>query len=109
MSDSRRGFGFYIGSIDHFTTQLVNTLNYSVIINSPTLEITSAQAKSFSVRSVFSTIYLVTASNNGYSSASGIKPSLNGGSLPTELSLRLPLLYIVNPVAAGANLFATAA
>jgi hypothetical protein len=40
-------------------------------------------AKSFPARNVFTSISLVTTSNNGYSSASGLKSSLNGGSLTT--------------------------
>jgi hypothetical protein len=31
MSDSRRGFGLDIEFIDHFSTQLLVTLNYSAI------------------------------------------------------------------------------
>jgi hypothetical protein len=38
ISDSRRGFGSDIGSIDHFNTQLVITLNYSVIVDLHTLQ-----------------------------------------------------------------------
>jgi hypothetical protein len=33
MSDSRRGFGFDIGFIEHFMTQHVIPLNYSAIDN----------------------------------------------------------------------------
>jgi hypothetical protein len=33
MSECRRGFGLDIGFIDHFNTQLTNTLNYSAIAN----------------------------------------------------------------------------
>jgi hypothetical protein len=61
MSDSRRGFGFHIGFIDHFTTQLVITLNYSPIVDFHTLQFTGAHAKSFRARSVFISICLVTA------------------------------------------------
>jgi hypothetical protein len=46
---------------------------------------TKNHAKSFPARSVFTSSCLVTASNNGYSSASGLKSALNDGSLPTEL------------------------
>jgi hypothetical protein len=44
--DSGRDFGFDIGFIDHFNTQLVITLNYSAIANFHTLQITRAHAKS---------------------------------------------------------------
>jgi hypothetical protein len=40
MSDSRRGFGSYIGFIDHFNTKLVTTVNYSAIADLHTLQIT---------------------------------------------------------------------
>jgi hypothetical protein len=86
MSDFRREFGFDIGFIDHFNTQLVITLNYSAITNLHTLQTTSAHVKSFPAYSVFSSGCLVTASNNAYSSASVLKFFLNGGSLPTEIS-----------------------
>jgi hypothetical protein len=43
----RRGFGLEIGFIDHFNTQLVNTLNYSAIADLHTLQNTIAHAKSF--------------------------------------------------------------
>jgi hypothetical protein len=46
-SDYRRGFQLDIGFIDHFTTQLVTTLNYSAIVNLQILQFTRAQAKSF--------------------------------------------------------------
>jgi hypothetical protein len=61
MSDSRRGFGLEIGFIDHFNTQLVFTLNYSAIADFHALQITTAHAKSFSARSVFTSSCLVTA------------------------------------------------
>jgi hypothetical protein len=72
-----------IGFIDHFNTQVVIPLNYSAIADVHTLLITPTHAKSFPARSVFTSSCPVTASNNGYSSASGLKPSVNGGSLPT--------------------------
>jgi hypothetical protein len=80
---SRRGFGLDIGYIGHFSTQLVITLNYSAIADIHTLLSTPAHAESFSTCSVFSRRFLVTSSNNGYSSASVLKSSLNGSSLPT--------------------------
>jgi hypothetical protein len=48
--------------------------------------------KSFPALSVWTSGCLVTASNNGYSSASGLKTSLNGGSTPTEhFSSQIPV------------------
>jgi hypothetical protein len=65
---------------------IVITLNYSPIANFHTLQFTTARSKSFPAGSVFTSSSLVTASNNGYSSASGFKPFLIGGYLPTEHS-----------------------
>jgi hypothetical protein len=46
--------------------------------------------------SVFTRCFLVTASNNGYSSSSVLRFSLNGGSLQTELFfLQLSPLYLL--------------
>jgi hypothetical protein len=87
MSDSRRGFALDISCVDHFNTQFIITL--SAIVNFHTLQITTSYAKSFPARSVFKSICLVTASNNGYSSAFLFKSCLNGGSLQTELRVRV--------------------
>jgi hypothetical protein len=84
--DSRRGFGLDIAFSHHFHTRLVTTLNCSAIDNFHNLQIIIAHAKSFRARSVFTSNWLVTASNNVYFSASGLKSSLNGGSLPTANS-----------------------
>jgi hypothetical protein len=73
--------GFWIGFIDHL--QVVTTNNYATVADFHTLQITTAHAISFPACSVFARLFLVTISNNGYSSASVIKSSLNGGSLPT--------------------------
>jgi hypothetical protein len=86
LSDSRRDLGLDVGFIDHSKSQLVITLNYSVISNFHNLQVTKAYAEYFPVRSVFTSNCLVTASNNDYSSAFGLKSSLNRGSLETELS-----------------------
>jgi hypothetical protein len=83
--DSRRGFGLDIGLIDHFNAQLIITLNYNAIANFHILQFTRAHSKSFAAHSVFTSNCLVTAPNNGYSSPSGFKSFLKGGSLPTEL------------------------
>jgi hypothetical protein len=77
--------GLDIGFIDHLNTQLVITFNWSTIANFHTLQITTEPAKSFPACCVFTSLSLVTASNNGYSSASVLRSCLNGGSLPPEL------------------------
>jgi hypothetical protein len=77
MTDST-GVSLDIGFFGHFTTQLIITLDYSAFANLHTLQFTKAHAKSFPTRSVFTSSFLVTASNNDYSSASLLKPSLNG-------------------------------
>jgi hypothetical protein len=56
------------------------------VITAPPL-ITTTHAKSFPACCVFTNRSLVTASNNGDSSASALKFSLNGGSLTTILQL----------------------
>jgi hypothetical protein len=63
---------------------LGTTSNYSAIANYHTLQITNAHAKSFPARSVFTSSCLVTASNNGYSFASG---------LPSNCLLTAPFLH----------------
>jgi hypothetical protein len=83
MSDTRQSFELHIRFIDHYNTPLITTLNSSAIANFDTLQSIRTHAKSFPARSVFISIYLITAPNNGYSSASWLKSSLNGGSLPT--------------------------
>jgi hypothetical protein len=80
MCDSRRGFELEVGFIDKFNTQLVTTLNYSAIASFHSIQFTGAHAKSLPACSVFTSNYLATAS------ASGLKSSLNGGSLPTVLT-----------------------
>jgi hypothetical protein len=78
-----------VGFTDHFTTQLEITLNYSAIADLLTSQITVTHAKSFLAHNVFTSSCLATASNNGYSSASGLSSSSNGGSLPTELFFKV--------------------
>jgi hypothetical protein len=75
-----------IGFIDHFNTHLVITRDYSAIANFHTLQFTRAHAKSFPLRSVFTSNFLVTASINGYSSASVLKSSLKAA------PFRLPII-----------------
>jgi hypothetical protein len=72
-----------IFDFDQLKTQLIITLNYNTIANFYTLQITSAHAKSFLARSVFTRRFLIMASNNGYSSVSVVKSWQNGCSLPT--------------------------
>jgi hypothetical protein len=86
MSDSRRGFGLDIGFIDHFSSQLLITRNYSAISDFYSLPVTPEHAKSFPACSAFTTRFLITASNKAYSSTSGFRSSLNGGFLPTAYS-----------------------
>jgi hypothetical protein len=87
MSDYRRGFGLNIRFIDHCNTQDIITLNYSAIDNVHNLQFTRAYAKSFPACSVFTSSCLVTVSNNNYSSAFGLKSTVNNGSIPTKLFL----------------------
>jgi hypothetical protein len=85
ITDYRRSFGLDIGFIDYFGTKLLITFNYSTIASFDTLQITTARAKCFPARRVFTSSCLVTASINGYSPASVLKSSLNDGLLPTEI------------------------
>jgi hypothetical protein len=62
------GFGLVIGFIDHLHTQLITTSDYSAITDLYTLQITTAHSKLQSFI-VFPSCCLVTALNNGDSSA----------------------------------------
>jgi hypothetical protein len=73
--------GFWIGFIDHFNRELISTHNYSAIADLWTLQITRAHRLCSQPITVSTSRFLVTASNNGHSSASGLKSSLNGGSV----------------------------
>jgi hypothetical protein len=87
MCDYRRGFRLDIAFIDHLQVETTN--KYTTIVISTLYKM----KLSFPACSVFPRRFLVTASNKVYSSASGLKSSLNGGSLPTELFLpQLPSL-----------------
>jgi hypothetical protein len=86
ICDYRRAFGLEIGFIDHFTTRLVTTSNYSSSADLHTLQITIAYAKSFPACCVFTSRSLVTASNSGDSSAFAFT-SLIAGSELQSLSL----------------------
>jgi hypothetical protein len=99
VCDSRRGFGLDIGFIDHLYTQLVSTSNYTAIADLSTLQITTADAKSFPDCCVFTSRSLVTTSNSGDSSASALKFSLNSDSLPIDSLLhRFPWTCAGNAV-----------
>jgi hypothetical protein len=94
MSDWLQTEFWVIGFIDH--VQVVSTNNSNTIADFYTSQITIPYAKSSAACSVFTRSFLVTASNNGYSCAFGLKSSLNGGPLPTELFFRVQsseLLY----------------
>jgi hypothetical protein len=70
--------------IDHLDTQLV-TITLSLI--STLYKLLTAHPKSFPACSVLTRRFLVTASNNGYFSASVLKSSLNSG-------FQLPILQV---------------
>jgi hypothetical protein len=61
MSDYRRDLLDWRLNFLHTYTRLVTTLNYSAIVKFHALRITTAHAKSFSVRSAFTRSCLVTA------------------------------------------------
>jgi hypothetical protein len=58
------------GFIDHFTTRIGTARNYSAISNLHTSQITTVHDKSFLACCVFTSRYLVMASNSGDSSTS---------------------------------------
>jgi hypothetical protein len=67
----------------------MTTLNYSAIYGFHTLHFSRAHAKSFPACSVFSSRFLLAASNNGNSSASALTPFPAGHRLTTQLTLSL--------------------
>jgi hypothetical protein len=100
-------FGLDIGFIDHLSTQPVRTCNYSATANLHNSQIATAHAKSFPACCVFTSRSLITASNSGDSSASALKSSLKGGSLPTDsflprllyrIYLVVPVVFLINPL-----------
>jgi hypothetical protein len=86
MCDYSQGFGLVIRFIDHLHRRIVSKRNYSATANLHALQVTTAPVKSFPVCCVFSSLSLVTASNSGDSSTSGLTSFLNGGSLPTTVT-----------------------
>jgi hypothetical protein len=68
--------------IDNLHVVTTNDSNTTAYFH--TLEINAAHVKLFPACSAFTIHFLVTASNNDYSSASVLKSSLNGGSLPID-------------------------
>jgi hypothetical protein len=83
MRDSRRGFGLDVVFIDHFKTQFVIPLKYSVIANFHKLNRSLADTLDLFQPAVFTNSCLVTASNSGCSTASALASCLNGGCFPT--------------------------
>jgi hypothetical protein len=65
---------YEIGFIDHFNTWPVTTSHYSALANLHTLQIIRALSQSFTACSVFTSSFLVTASNSGDFSASALLP-----------------------------------
>jgi hypothetical protein len=85
------------GVLDWIRDLLTNLARNSQLhlITAPSL--ISTLNKSFPVRSVCPRRFLVTASNNDYSSASGLKSSLNGGSnISSQLIDRITTQFIIS-------------
>jgi hypothetical protein len=81
-------------------------LNNSTIAILHVLQINITHAKSFPACYIFSSRFLITASNNGDSSASALKPFLNGRSFQLhlfftdfriELTLLPPIVFFITP------------
>jgi hypothetical protein len=81
MSDSWQGFGLYVGLIDQL--QVVTATNYRLELQITIILLLFPHLTIYwgTVRSVFTSSCPVMASNNGYSSASMLKFSLNGSFL----------------------------
>jgi hypothetical protein len=98
--------GFWIAFVDHLYTQLRTSSNYRAITNLHTLQFTTAHTKSFPACYVITSCSLVRVSNCGDPSASVLKASLNGGSLPTysflhrflyRTDLVAPVVFLISP------------
>jgi hypothetical protein len=72
------GFGLEIGFIDHLNTRPITTSHYSSIANLHALQITREHVQSFPACSVFTSRFLVTASNCRDFSASTLTLLLAG-------------------------------
>jgi hypothetical protein len=84
-----------IGFIDQLYTQLRTTSNYSAIANLNTLQITTAPDKSFPACCVFTSRYLVTASNSGDSPASVLNSSFHRLLYRTDMVA--PIVFLITP------------
>jgi hypothetical protein len=80
------GFGLVTRVIGHLHIRRISASNYSAIANLHTLQITAANTKFSQACSVFSSRFLVTASNSGDTSASAPTSLLSGECAATELS-----------------------
>jgi hypothetical protein len=99
-SDCRQVFVLDIWFIDHLNTQLLITVNYSIIADFHTSQITLILACI-----VFTRCFLITISNNGYSFDFMLKSSLNGGSLSAASSFKVTLhLTVSQTVSLGVEL-----
>jgi hypothetical protein len=93
-----------IGFIDHLFTTLGTTSNYSATANLYTLQITAAPDKLLPACCVLTSLFLATASNSGYYSASRAQalpsPNLVQNWLPTIPSTELDRHLFPAPLAA---------
>jgi hypothetical protein len=94
VGDYRRGFGLDIGFIDHYTYNSERQVITAPPLISTFYKSSQHTPESFPACCVCTSRSLATASNNGDSSASVLKSSLNGGFPPTDCFLhRLPYSY----------------
>jgi hypothetical protein len=87
------GFELLISFIDHLPTQLETTSNYSAIANIHILKTTAGDSESSPACSIFSSHFLVTASNSGRSPASALTPFPSGHRFTTEVSSERLAVY----------------
>jgi hypothetical protein len=99
VCDYRRGFGLVNGYIDHLYTRLGTTSNYNATAKLHNSQMTTAPFKSFPACCIFTSRFLVTASNSGNSSASRAQV-LSERRLPSNcLSFPRKFPYRTNSVA----------
>jgi hypothetical protein len=91
ICDSQQGFGLDIGSIDHFTTRLGTTRNYSATAKLHNYKITTTLLKPIPACCVFTSRSLVTVSKSGDSSGSALKSSLH--SIPYRTDLVVSVIF----------------